>query len=276
MGNTLGNLVRGIVTAAQNRYLCKETLRTFEATVKAQKFCRNRLGQSEAKTLTLGPNRLREYFENNRSGPGIYKFDHYFDIYDRHFRRFVGRAPHIIEIGVFSGGSLGMWRDYFGTGTHITGIDIQPECKEYEREGIDVLIGDQSDREFLRKVRARAYDIVIDDGSHIPEHQIVSLEELLPGLRPGGVYLCEDISGEFNNFAAFLGTLASRLHASPGMEALPDGGKYEVSPLQQLVQSIAIYPFCAVIETHDEPPAELRSLRRGTAWQPQAFLDPKR
>ncbi len=51
------------------------------------------------------PNPLRDYFEANREGPGIWRWQHYFDIYHRHFARFVGREVNVLEIGVYSGGS---------------------------------------------------------------------------------------------------------------------------------------------------------------------------
>ena len=64
---------------------------------------------------------------------------------------------------------------------------------------IHVLIGDQADRTFWRRMIAHGtlppLDIVIDDGGHTPDQQRVTLEELLPHIRPGGVYVCEDIHG---------------------------------------------------------------------------------
>ncbi len=55
-------------------------------------------------------NSLREFFDRNTQGPGIWKWNHYFDIYDRHFRQFRGQEVHVLEIGVYSGGSLNMWQ----------------------------------------------------------------------------------------------------------------------------------------------------------------------
>jgi hypothetical protein len=77
-------------------------------------------------------NRLRDFFNARTSGRGIWKWLHYFDVYERHLRRFVGREVHIVEVGVYSGGSLEMWRDYFGDRCRIYGVDIQPACKTYE------------------------------------------------------------------------------------------------------------------------------------------------
>jgi cephalosporin hydroxylase len=144
--------------------------------------------------VTDAGNPLATYFFAN-PGRLISKWHHYFEIYHRHFQAFRGRSPVVLEIGVFHGGSLQMWRDYFGPGARIVGLDIDPRCRQFEEPGIEVLIGDQEDRAFLADVKRRLpqVDIVIDDGGHAMRQQIVSFEELYPHLQPHGVYLCEDI-----------------------------------------------------------------------------------
>ena len=139
-------------------------------------------------------NPISEYFFNNR-GRLIHKWHHYFEIYHRHFARFRGRSPVIVEIGVFHGGSLQMWRNYFGPGARIIGIDIDPRCRRFEDESTTILIGDQSDRRFLAEVRERLpqIDILIDDGGHTMTQQITTFDELYPHIQPEGIYLCEDI-----------------------------------------------------------------------------------
>ena len=143
-------------------------------------------------------NPLLRYFLNN-PGRLIQKWHHYFEIYHRHFEAFRGRSPVVLEIGVFHGGSLQMWKEYFGPGARIVGIDVDPRCRELEEEGVSIMIGDQADRRFLAEVRQRFpdVDILIDDGGHQMQQQIVSFEELYPHLQPRGVYLCEDIHTSF-------------------------------------------------------------------------------
>jgi hypothetical protein len=87
------------------------------------------------------PNPLRSFFENRTEGHGIWKWTHYFDVYDRHFRAFRGRDVHVLEIGIYSGGSLDMWRDYFGPKSTIYGVDIEPDCRVYEKDGVKIYIG---------------------------------------------------------------------------------------------------------------------------------------
>jgi hypothetical protein len=101
----------------------------------------------------------------------------------------------VLEIGVSQGGSLQMWKDYFGAKAKIFGIDIDPRCKALEEENVGILIGSQSDRKFLREVKQQIppIDILIDDGGHMMHQQIVSYEELFPHIKEDGVYLCEDL-----------------------------------------------------------------------------------
>ena len=140
-------------------------------------------------------NPLERYFDSVTEGPGIWKWRHYFDIYHRHFQKFVGRDVHVVEIGIYSGGSLPMWRHYFGERCRVYGVDIEAGCQVYANAHTQIFVGDQSDRSFWADFRKSVphVDIVIDDGGHQPHQQQVTLEELLPHLRPGGVYLCEDV-----------------------------------------------------------------------------------
>ena len=139
-------------------------------------------------------NPLIEYLENNRGGRLVNRWRHYFDIYHRHFARFRGHQLTMIEIGVFNGGSLPMWRDYFGPQSTIVGVDVNPESTRFSEPGIDIVIGDQADRAFLRSLADRYPDfaILVDDGGHRMHQQIATFEELYPRLRSDGVYLCED------------------------------------------------------------------------------------
>lgn len=136
---------------------------------------------------------LHAYFLNN-SGKPIHKWLHYFDIYEKHFSRFRGRKPTILEIGVYKGGSLEMWRAYFGEGARIIGLDINPECKKHEGENIEVFIGSQDDPALLDAIVKKygQIDIVIDDGSHISSHMIATFSHLYDRISPTGVYFVED------------------------------------------------------------------------------------
>jgi hypothetical protein len=125
----------------------------------------------------------------------VHKWLHYLEIYERHFSPYRGRELNFLEIGVFKGGSLEMWRKYFGEKAQICGIDVNPECAAFESPGTKVRIGSQADPEFLKRVVAEVGtpDIILDDGSHVAEHQEVSFRTLFPVLKEGGLYVIEDI-----------------------------------------------------------------------------------
>jgi len=136
---------------------------------------------------------LHRYFLNNSNKP-IYKWIHYFDIYERHLSRFRNASPVMIEIGVMKGGSLAMWKEYLGANSHVIGIDINPECKKHEAEGIEIFIGSQDDPHLIDTIFSKypKIDIVLDDGSHIMQHMISSFELIYPLLHINGVYIVED------------------------------------------------------------------------------------
>jgi hypothetical protein len=138
-------------------------------------------------------NDLEKHFRENDDRL-IHKWIHYFDVYDRHFSRFRGKEISILEIGVSQGGSLQMWKKYFGDKATIYGLDVDPDCRNLEEENIKIFIGSQSDRNFLSEVKKQIpkVDIFIDDGGHTMKQQIVSYEELFDHVKEDGVYLCED------------------------------------------------------------------------------------
>jgi len=246
-------------------------LRTLEEAVRGSTYSEAWTGGSDGQpkparaveNLVDSSNPLREYFDSHKTGRGIWKWTHYFEIYHRHFSKFIGREVHVVEVGVFSGGSLDMWKAYFGPRCHVYGVDIEPACKTYEDERTKIFIGDQADRAFWRDFRnqVRAVDILIDDGGHFPEQQIATLEEMLPHMRPGGVYLCEDIHSLNNHFAAYVGGLADGINAVQREEGVPTG-------FQRDIHSVHLYPYVAVIEKCERPKEKLIAPRHGTEWQP--------
>jgi hypothetical protein len=214
---------------------------------------------------------IEEFFDPNVTGPGVFKWSHYFDIYHRHLAKFQGREVHVLEIGVYSGGSLHMWHHYFGPGCLVYGVDIEPACKAYESERTRVFIGDQASSDFWAEFieEVPRIDVVIDDGGHEPRQQIATLEALLPHISPGGVYLCEDIRVDcdsgFHDYVAGLGRNLHRTQkGSPGDWTTPQW--VPANPFQRLVDSIHLYPFVAVIELRTAAIDTFSCVRRGTQW----------
>jgi len=137
------------------------------------------------------------FFEHR--GRILWKWVHYLEIYDRHFAQYRNTSVKMLEIGVFKGGSLDMWREYFGRSATVFGIDIDPKCIDYATEPNQVRIGSQDDPEFLKNVvlEMGIPDIVLDDGSHLGRHQRKSFEILFPLLKPGALYVIEDLHSSY-------------------------------------------------------------------------------
>ena len=124
----------------------------------------------------------------------------YTPVYHELFAARRDRPLRILEIGVggfqssnLGGASLRMWADYFPRAA-IVGIDIVEKRLDIDPR-VKILQGSQDDPEFLRRVVAEhgPFDIVIDDGSHVPKHVIASFDCLFPTLADGGLYVIEDV-----------------------------------------------------------------------------------
>ena len=139
-------------------------------------------------------NTLQTLFDCH-TGRAILKWDHYFELYERYFSRFRGTDVVILEIGVYQGGSLQLWKSYFGADATIIGIDIHPSCKQFEDEQTSIYIGSQSDPFFLNRLMQSIPrpDIILDDGGHRMHQQITSFEHLFGHLKEDGVYVIEDL-----------------------------------------------------------------------------------
>jgi hypothetical protein len=121
--------------------------------------------------------------------------------YEWVFGEYRDQKINVIEIGVQKGPSLKAWKWYFSQAT-IIGIDIQPRCRNLREDRVEIEIGSQADVEFMQGV-CRKYPptIIIDDGSHLAEHNIVTFEATFPLLPPGGLYIVEDMGCHFGTNA---------------------------------------------------------------------------
>ncbi len=151
-------------------------------------------------TSTDTPN--NELFDIFSSDTDVHKWHHYFDIYSKHFEQYRDRPIRMLEIGVFRGGSLRMWKNYFHADSTIVGIDIDNSCQAHEiaEQNVYVRIGSQANPHFLDKVNAEfgPFDIILDDGSHKTHHQIISFGALFrSALQDGGCYMVEDTHSNY-------------------------------------------------------------------------------
>ncbi len=145
-------------------------------------------------------NDLEKFYQNN-TDKNLNKWKHYFDIYEENFSRYRGKKITVLEIGVFRGGSLKMWQNYFGEQINLIGIDIDPGCKKFEEKNIKIYIGDQTDEKFLLSVLNdnEKPEIIIDDGGHTSNQQISSFNILYEYLKNNGIYLVEDTHTSYSS-----------------------------------------------------------------------------
>lgn len=168
---------------------------------------------------------LRDSFDRH-NGRLIGKIDHFFDNYESHFSPYRDTAVRVLELGINEGGSLELWRAYFGPAAQIHGVDINPQAARCAPADCAVHIGSQVDSNFLQRLLEKhgPFDIVIDDGSHLMQDQIQSFELIYPCMAESGVYVCEDAFtsywpeyggelGKTSTFIEYAKQLVDELHA---------------------------------------------------------------
>jgi cephalosporin hydroxylase len=128
----------------------------------------------------------------------------YTPVYHRLFAHLRDKPVRLLEIGIggyqfakLGGASLAMWADYFPHG-RILGIDVFAKTLDLGPR-VTVRQGSQDDAAFLTRMSAEhgPFDIVIDDGSHVPAHVTASFHILFPLLADGGLYVIEDVQSTF-------------------------------------------------------------------------------
>jgi hypothetical protein len=136
----------------------------------------------------------------------------YTDVYEAYLHPLRSRPIDLLEIGLgvkgerwqtyiangrnaAGGASVKMWSDYFPQ-ARIYGIDVNP-AGYLDDDRVTTAIVDQGDRDeleaFLASLGDVSFDLIVDDGSHRPDHQQISLSVLFPRLKPGGLYFIEDL-----------------------------------------------------------------------------------
>jgi hypothetical protein len=167
-------------------------------------------GQAQLKQLRYTPDEARaalpkpwsplEAMFSQKAGRPVTKWTHYLRFYEQIFAGHRGQPVRMLEIGVHRGGSLDLWRTYFGERAIIFGVDINPECADRVDPPNQVRIGSQNDPAFLLSVvqdMGGGVDIVLDDGSHVASHQRTTFRTLWPRLAYGGVYVIEDLHSAY-------------------------------------------------------------------------------
>jgi cephalosporin hydroxylase len=197
---------------------------------------------------------LFELFMQHTGHP-IFKWKHYLPAYERHFVRFQSQSVLVIELGVGLGGSLQLWKKFFGPHATIVGIDINRDLKQFEEDQINIRIGSQSDKKFLQGVIEEfgTPDIIIDDGSHIMDDVNASFDFLYPLLAKNGVYCVEDLhtaywedyGGGYKRSSTFIER--SKLFID-SLNAHHSRGQFEIDNITSSTMSIHVYDSMVFLE----------------------------
>ena len=149
---------------------------------------------------------LKSFIElfNDHKGQKVIKHITYPYIYDLHFSHLRDKKINILELGVAYGGSTEIWLKYFPNAT-ITAVDILPEIMEINSlknsDRVNLVVSDLSSSKNIEEIAKKygPFDIIMDDASHLPDHQIKAFNILFDNhLSSTGVYLVEDIQHKDN------------------------------------------------------------------------------
>ena len=127
------------------------------------------------------------------------KWESYFNVYEKIFQSYKGKKITFVEVGVSTGGSLQMWRKYFGKNARIIGVELNPDAKKLEADGFEIFIGNQSDPSFWKKFYETVgkIDILLDDGGHKNIQQISTVHNSLPFINNNGLVVVEDTHASY-------------------------------------------------------------------------------
>ncbi len=161
-------------------------------------------------------NRLGVKYSTDKSSIG----HNYTGIYNRWFRKIAHKPLRFLEIGLFKHASAKMWEEYFPN-ARLFFLDIDPQavtqCKALLTPRCSCHLVDQSNAAALRTFATAVdgnFDIIVDDGGHTMQQQIISFNTLFPFIKGGGVYIIEDLHTSFWAPYGGKGTLAQP-EASP-------------------------------------------------------------
>ncbi len=128
------------------------------------------------------------------------KYDTYFYAYDELFAPYRGKELTFVEIGIQGGGSMEVWREYFGGKARIIGVDLNPVLqKELQEDGYEVFVGDQSSEDFWKTFFAEVgdIDILLDDGGHTNFQTKSTIQYCAEHIKDGGMLIVEDTHASY-------------------------------------------------------------------------------
>jgi len=172
------------------------------------------------------------------SGSDKYHLHHYEQYYEKWLEPFRSKSDlTILELGARDGRSMQLWDKYFEHPKMILGLAYGAYSENAEQRAqkfthVEIFRGDQSEPNTMAHLRDEGpWDIIIDDASHVPQHQVYSLFHLWQSVKPGGIYVIEDL--ETNYWKDGDGLYGYQLQ-STGIGAAPNASA--VSKLEQIQQ----------------------------------------
>ena len=226
----------------------------------------DRFGNSSNELTTIAT----KYNSTKITDPECVQYCHY---YDRHLNHLRAKPVKVLEIGVKDGDSLKMWKDYFPQG-EICGLEYNPEpLKDFAEDRVRVYIGDQTDTSLLEKIAEEVgpFDLIIDDASHVVEHQQISFEYLFKNsLKPGGLYIVEDLGTSYwkawggglkkpTNTIEYLKSLIDNINfrfykgGRTQYVGIPEDSEVDASYYDRNVVGLSFYKGCCIVEKGDNP-----------------------
>lgn len=182
-------------------------------------------------------------------------------VYESYLAPLRDQAIRLLEIGVWEGASLAMWSRAFPRGL-VVGVDLDlSRVKKPIPPNVALLQGSQDDRAFLQHVALHGpFDVVIDDGSHLPAHQRASFDALWPHVVPGGLYIVEDLQVAYalneHSMLHYLGTTLQNalhgrgqsLHARPTIQEAK-----KLVGIEREIDSVHFHRYTAVVKKRARP-----------------------
>lgn len=183
------------------------------------------------------------------TGRGIWKWDPYMGVYQRHLALYANQPVKILEIGVQSGGSIEMFQQVLGSQCSYFGMDINQNCLNFANPTTVIYMGDQSSvpawTDFFAKITP-SLDITIDDGGHQAHQMLTTFQQVLPHLNPGGSLATEDVHGQNDDYLSkFLHPAADYIGQQQGAGAVFAG--------------VHIYPFMLLVQKAGGNEAQVQS-----------------
>jgi len=214
----------------------------------------------------INQNPLYQILKRNNFSYNTDKRLHFLDIYHKYFEKYRNTECVFLEIGVFKGDSIKMWKEYLGKSAKIIGVDIDRELIKFSDEQVTIEIGSQDSRFFWKyiKEKYKKIDVILDDGGHTMNQQITTFLEMFPHISSGGVYICEDTWTSYwygggggidyndglcreKSFIEFALALVDEMERNISIRS-PLGGHYS-SKYTRVLESVSFYPgICAFVK----------------------------